>query len=505
MNLGDLRTARRLNMRSGSASWYHIGNTAAGGAVRVDIYDEIGFWGVMAQDFVRDIANVRGDIELHINSPGGDVFDGIAIYNSLLQHRGDVSVMVDGLAASAASFIAQAARRGKLKVAKTATMMIHNGFGLVIGDARDMRKMADVLDSQTRNIASIYAERTGKPVEHWQALMDAETWLIGQDAVDASLADGVLNMDAVSMGNWDLSVFRNAPAPGQNRLSNAAKGGSGLEGHGSYSGRHEHEHPSFDGMGNSHSHGHLHEDDANHRHDHGDDASNAASVPYVGRQETRHIPMTGRHEHDHAAFGSPDHDDGVHHHAHSHTGDASHDHTHSDGIGEGAAGDGHGAVVGAPGNQAPETFADLFPEWMRAGNVTNAAYDDSEWDGPAAMSAAVKSDDPAKALAAICAGRRSGPADEEESYALPHHKTPSSPPNRAGVNNAKSRLPGTKGLTNASAAESHLNAHQKLWADSDASDSATGTWQDAATRVGSQMAELLRGRNPAADAPQGGE
>ena len=207
-----LKTTRRIaNLRQGRNDWYRIKNSAGSGdPTLVHIYDEIGYFGVSAQDFVNDLLNVSGDIELHINSPGGDVFDGLAIYNTLRQRDGLVAVIVDGLAASAASFIVQAADPEKLLVARTAQMMIHDGYGLAIGNAADMRELADRLDQASDNIASIYAERTGQPTEHWRELMQAETWYTGPEAVDAGLADFILGQEPADAGpgnTWDLSVF----------------------------------------------------------------------------------------------------------------------------------------------------------------------------------------------------------------------------------------------------------------------------------------------------------
>jgi ATP-dependent protease ClpP protease subunit len=214
------RTTRDIvNLRQGRNDWYRITNATATAPARIDLFDEIGWFGITAADFVRDMAGVTGDLDVHVNCPGGDVFDGIAIYNALAQHKGTVTVHVDGLAASAASFIAMAASPGQLVIAKTASMMIHDAFGLAIGNASDMRQMADLLDVQSDNIAGIYADRSGKPAADWRTAMRAETWYVGQQAVDAGLADEV--QGAAVDNSWDLSVFSRAaqapqlePAPG---------------------------------------------------------------------------------------------------------------------------------------------------------------------------------------------------------------------------------------------------------------------------------------------------
>lgn len=215
------RTTRRIaNLRQGRNDWYRISNATATAPAQVSIYDEIGFFGVTAADFVKDLAGISGDIDVHIHCPGGDVFEGLAIYNALAQRSGTVRVVVDSLAASAASFIAQAASPGELIVAKNASIMVHDAFGFGIGNSKDLRELADLLDQQSDNIAGIYADRSGKPVADWRAAMRAESWYVGQVAVDAGLADRVQDSKGEPQATWDLSVFPRYPGPG---ISNADK------------------------------------------------------------------------------------------------------------------------------------------------------------------------------------------------------------------------------------------------------------------------------------------
>lgn len=209
MSSRPFRTTRRpQNLQGTRPGWYRIENKASGPA-QVTIYDEIGMLGTSADNFVRDLSTISGDIELHLNSPGGDVFDGIAIYNSLKQRKGVVAVVVDGLAASAASFISQAASPGQLKMAPHSQLMIHEGFAMAIGDSRDLRQTADLLDKASDNIASIYSERSGKPADYWRNAMKDETWYSDAEAVAEGLADGILGQDAPS-NTWDLSVYAQA-------------------------------------------------------------------------------------------------------------------------------------------------------------------------------------------------------------------------------------------------------------------------------------------------------
>ncbi|GIH23012.1 hypothetical protein Aph01nite_13220 [Acrocarpospora phusangensis] len=172
-------------------TWFRFENFVRPDTTAIYLFDEIGYWGVLASDFVRELATVSApNVELHINSPGGDVFEALAIYNALRQHPANIVVMIDGLAASAASFIAQAGDR--VVIARNATMMIHEASGLCAGNSADMQQMAEVLDGISANIADVYAQRSGRPVEEWRNLMRAETWYHnGADAVAAGLADEV--------------------------------------------------------------------------------------------------------------------------------------------------------------------------------------------------------------------------------------------------------------------------------------------------------------------------
>jgi ATP-dependent Clp endopeptidase proteolytic subunit ClpP len=174
--------------------WYSIKNVSAT-ETEIFIFDEIGFFGVTASDFVKDLADIRANkITLRINSPGGDVFDGIAIFNALKRHEAEINIFVEGIAASAASFIAMAG--DTITMMPHSQMMIHEAHGLVIGPADDMRKMADILDKSSNNIASIYAERAGGTIEEWRARMRDETWFSDQEAVELGLADSIEGEDA---------------------------------------------------------------------------------------------------------------------------------------------------------------------------------------------------------------------------------------------------------------------------------------------------------------------
>jgi ATP-dependent protease ClpP protease subunit len=221
MNKAWVRTARPVaKLQSGRNDWYRIVNAATADTSEVYIYDEIGYWGVTAGDFVAAYTAITTpNIDLHLNSPGGEVYDGIAIHTAIGQHPATTTVYVDGLAASAASFIAMAG--DKVVMARNAELMIHDAMGLVIGNAADMRSMVDDLDRISDNIASMYADKAGGDVADWRALMLAETWYSAQEAVDAGLADEIAGQtadDGQADNSFDLSVFRyaaraQAPAP----------------------------------------------------------------------------------------------------------------------------------------------------------------------------------------------------------------------------------------------------------------------------------------------------
>jgi ATP-dependent protease ClpP protease subunit len=180
--------------RQGSGKkWYTISNQGSD-VTAVYIYDMIGEWGVTAQDFVNELNAVKTpSINLHVNSEGGQVFDGIAIFTAIKNHPATVTARVDALAASAASFIVQAADNRVME--PNARMMIHDAQGVVVGDAQAARSLADLLDETSENIASIYAERSGTESGDWRTAMQkdggAGTWYSAQEAVDAGLADEV--------------------------------------------------------------------------------------------------------------------------------------------------------------------------------------------------------------------------------------------------------------------------------------------------------------------------
>lgn len=164
------------------------------------IYDAIGGWdGAKALDVALALRDMSGPLDVHLNSPGGVIFEGAAIYNAIKAYgrANTVTSYIDGYAASAASFVALAASpydevagTGGVRIAANAAMMVHDGQGLAMGTADDMRDMADLLDMLSDTMAQVYAARTGTPAAEWRDIMrDGDSWYNAQAALDARLAD----------------------------------------------------------------------------------------------------------------------------------------------------------------------------------------------------------------------------------------------------------------------------------------------------------------------------
>jgi len=190
------------------ASWYAI--RARGTGAEVAIYDEIGAYGVSAKGFLAELGALPEGtpVDLRLNSPGGSVFDAVAIHNALKRHEGTVTVWIDGIAASAASYIAMAG--DEIVMPENAFLMIHDPAGLVMGTAEDMRAMAEALDKVKGSLVSGYAAKSGRTPEEVSALMAAETWFDAADAVAQGFADRLIEPVRIA-ARFDIGRFRNAP------------------------------------------------------------------------------------------------------------------------------------------------------------------------------------------------------------------------------------------------------------------------------------------------------
>ncbi len=190
------------------ASWYAI--RARGTGAEVAIYDEIGAYGVSAKGFLAELGALPEGtpVDLRLNSPGGSVFDAVAIHNAIKRHEGMVTVWIDGIAASAASYIAMAG--DEIVMPENAFLMIHDPAGLVMGTAEDMRAMAEALDKVKGSLVSGYAAKSGRTPEEVSALMAAETWFDAADAVAQGFADRLIEPVRIA-ANFDIGRFSNAP------------------------------------------------------------------------------------------------------------------------------------------------------------------------------------------------------------------------------------------------------------------------------------------------------
>lgn len=201
--------------------WYEI-KAKADNRAEVYIYEQIGEdlfgEGVVAKQFVEELAALEvAQIDLHVNSPGGSVFDGQAIFNAIDRHPATVTTYIDGVAASIASVVALAGDR--VVMAHNALFMVHDPFAFTMGTATDMRKMADVLDQVAQTIRGVYVAKTGADEKYIAAAMEAETWYTADEALETGFVDEVAEpLRLAALQRWDFKAlgFRNAPpAPPQ--------------------------------------------------------------------------------------------------------------------------------------------------------------------------------------------------------------------------------------------------------------------------------------------------
>lgn len=170
----------------------------------ISVFDVIGqdYWGegITAKRIAGALRAMNGaDVTVNINSPGGDMFEGLAIYNLLREYEGHVTVKVLGIAASAASIIAMAG--DDIQIGRGAFLMIHNCWLYAMGNRHDFAELAQSLEPFDTAMADIYAARSGLDIAAIQKLMDAESYIGGSDAVAKGLADSLLSADAVSDGD----------------------------------------------------------------------------------------------------------------------------------------------------------------------------------------------------------------------------------------------------------------------------------------------------------------
>ncbi len=176
----------------------------------VYLYDTIGgYWGIEAEAFIKELNNIKTpNITLHINCPGGDVFDGRAMATAIKQHASQITAQVDGLCASAATFLSTACH--SVSMAEGAFYMIHEGWTLAVGNKRDLQKTATLLEKVDASILNDYEKKTGQDRQQLQAWVEGETWFSAEEAKENGFADSIIEEQSVE-NHWNLSAYNNPP------------------------------------------------------------------------------------------------------------------------------------------------------------------------------------------------------------------------------------------------------------------------------------------------------
>lgn len=192
-------------------SWYSIQNKTSD-VLDISLHDEIGMWGISAKDFINELQKNPDakSINLSIHSPGGSVLEGLAIYNALISHPAKIYGHVAGIAASAASFVLMAS--DYISMPENAFIMIHNAHGGAIGDAEELRDTADVIEKLQNTIVNIYEKRTGQEREDLIAMMNKETWLTSDEALQKGFIDTISDpIDVAAKANAFNKYFKSMP------------------------------------------------------------------------------------------------------------------------------------------------------------------------------------------------------------------------------------------------------------------------------------------------------
>ena len=199
-------------------NWYSIKAESSNEVADIYIFDEIGAYGITAQGFIEEIKAYKDvPINLHINCIGGDVFEGMAIYNVIRKRTAKTTIYIEGIAASMGSVIALAG--DEVIMAENSLFMIHNAWGGAMGEANDMRKTAALLEKISGEIADIYMKKTRLPYNKVKEMMDEETWLSADEAFNLGFVDSI--SDAIKVAaKYDVSKFKNITDKEiQNKLS----------------------------------------------------------------------------------------------------------------------------------------------------------------------------------------------------------------------------------------------------------------------------------------------
>jgi ATP-dependent Clp endopeptidase proteolytic subunit ClpP len=171
-------------------TWYNVKAAAAGTPATISIFDEIGMWGVTAKDFIASFRQItENDVVLELNTPGGSVFDALAMFNAMKISGKNITVKVMGIAASAGSYLAMVGN--KIIMPENTFMMVHNPLNAIYGNAAEMREMADVLDKIGNSLTATYVARTGKSDEEVRALLANDTYMTAAECLELGFCDEV--------------------------------------------------------------------------------------------------------------------------------------------------------------------------------------------------------------------------------------------------------------------------------------------------------------------------
>lgn len=189
--------------------WYRIEAKDDADNAEIIIYDVVGWPYNDAFDLVRSLGSIKAkNITVRINSPGGDVFDGVAIFNALKEHPAHVTTKIEGLAASIASIIALAG--DEVQAHKNAMYMVHDPWVLAAGNQYDLREIADILGKIGGNMLDIYYDKSNIGKRELKQMMKDETWFTAAEAKARGLIDTILDTGAAK-AKFDLSIYANIP------------------------------------------------------------------------------------------------------------------------------------------------------------------------------------------------------------------------------------------------------------------------------------------------------
>lgn len=187
--------------------WFKVIAATNGEEAQILLFDYVGWPYNDPRDFIHALADM-GDVTVRINSPGGDVFDGAAIYNALTSHKGTVTTRIEGMAASMASVIAMAGK--KVQAYDNTLLMIHNSLTVAIGNQYELRDVADLLEKVDTTITDAYQKKTKMSKRDIADMMKATTWMTAKEAKDKGFIDMIVDGKSVK-ADFNLSIFANLP------------------------------------------------------------------------------------------------------------------------------------------------------------------------------------------------------------------------------------------------------------------------------------------------------